>query len=111
MTLPNDVVRPERRFEGQHFVSCALTYDSDVIANATGGLANARLLRTPGTRPSPHDRELLFGFVLAGAMTIACEGTRETVNAKDAFAIPAGRVFEIGDAAPDLQWLEVTLPA
>ena len=55
-----------------------------------------------------HGAELWFHVVLRGELTVDGE---HRLGTADAFAIPAGRPFSWSDASPDLELLEVALPA
>lgn len=104
---------PARGFDGQHF-TLHRAPDPYVardlgIAAASAGVASARVI-TRGRAAAAHDAELLFGFVLRGALTLTCGGAATALGATDAFAIPAGERFAL-DAGPELAWLEVALPA
>jgi quercetin dioxygenase-like cupin family protein len=62
----------------------------------------------PWTR---HQGDILFGFVMTGAMTLEGEGKdpyRLTVG--DAFVIPPEMATRYSDCTADLQLLEVSLP-
>jgi mannose-6-phosphate isomerase-like protein (cupin superfamily) len=61
---------------------------------------------------SRHDGELLFLFVLEGTMTLGRQdGGPEPLSAGDAVVVPAGLTHWLADVSPDLELLEVTLPA
>jgi mannose-6-phosphate isomerase-like protein (cupin superfamily) len=120
MTLPTSPVRTDRDFDGQRFLwdrppgsrfRSSFAARSFGIEAATGALATARVLCDAGGGASPrmHDRDLFFGFVLQGAMTLTFEGETHRVTEADAFAIPAGRSFDLGEGTKDLAWLEVTV--
>lgn len=123
LRLPTATLRPERRFAGQRFVrhqpadaryaparlagfeACELG-----VAAATDGVASVHVVRAAGPGPvtDRHDGELLFRFVLAGALTLDGE---HRLTADDAFVIPPGRDVAWTDASADLALLEVALPA
>jgi mannose-6-phosphate isomerase-like protein (cupin superfamily) len=128
LALPNGRVDPGREFGGQRFTwhraaGAAWRPWRDGfeardlgIAEATGGLAGARVARPrPGAAPAPpssHDAELVFAFVLAGAAALECAGREpESLAAGDAFAVPAGLAYRLAQRTGDLEILEVTLPA
>jgi len=116
LTLPTTSIRPDRDFDGQHFKryrADGSQFDTASlgIATASGGLAGARVLNRASTGRCRHDGELLFGFVLRGELTVTCAGVGGKLIATDAFTIPARTPYELGDASPDLAWLEITLPA
>ena len=128
LVLPTPAVRPDRSFGGQRFVRHEAAtarwrpwrldgYECrDLgIASATDGLAGALVVR-PGAGGSPtrarHDGELLFHFVLAGALSFHGEGSSaERLAAGDAMVVPAGMSYVLGEPSRDLEFLEVTLPA
>lgn len=81
------------------------------IAAATGGLADARVLRPEDAAArlsSRHAGELYWGCILRGAATL--DGEHRLAEA-DAFTIPPDRPFALAAASADLEWLLVTLPA
>jgi quercetin dioxygenase-like cupin family protein len=83
------------------------------IAEATGGVGSVSLLRPRGDAAAArtahrHDAELWFHVVLRGALTL---DDHHRLAAADAFAIPAGRPFTWSDPSPDLELLEIALPA
>ena len=107
------------------------------IAAATDGLAGARVLRPLASPPSPpsptsaptsptsahpspsidsvpvsHDGELWFGFVTGGSVGLDVGGEAPIVLGRsDSVVIPPGRPFRFHTPSPDLELLEVTLPA
>jgi quercetin dioxygenase-like cupin family protein len=114
MILPTALVRADRDFDGQRFfchraAGAAFEPRSLGISPPSAGAANVRVLRT-GNDALSHDADLLFGFVLRGAMSVSCDGRREALVAADAFVIPAGPPFELGDVSEDLAWLAVRAP-
>ena len=115
MSLPTHDVRVEREFSGQRFhwhrADEPLVARSLGIGDATRGTAAARVVGGAEHGERIHDAELLFGFVLRGAMTLQSESQTERVTAADAFVLPPERSFALHDATADLAWLEVTLPA
>lgn len=121
--LPTPALDRDRDYDGQRFVrfvAASGRYAAaplagfeacDVgIAAATSGLASASLLRARGAARAMyrHDAELWFHVVLRGALTLDDE---HALGPDDAFTIPAGRRFTWSDASPDLELLEVALPA
>ena len=129
LALPTQSVRPERIFEGQRFVrrvaaEAAWTPSADGrfeirdtgIAEATSGLAGARVLRWAGagggeTAPRRHAGELLFIAVLEGRLRLRAPsiGT-QALGADDACVVPAGSDYALSADVP-CQMLEVALPA
>ncbi len=128
LSLPTPTLRRERIFGGQRFVRHEVAsarwrpwrlagFESrDLgLASATDGLAGVHVVRPTGS-PRPqgwsHDAELLFTFVLSGAMTLHVDGRRaERLLAGDAFVVPAGMGHAFAEGSQDLELLEVALPA
>lgn len=128
LALPTRTVRPHRRFEGQRFVrhqAATATWGpfrlpgfecrDTGIAAATDGFVGARVARPSGTpreEPWRHDAELLFVFVLEGALTLHCEGRDALrVAAGDAVMLPAATRYAFAECSAELELLEVALPA
>ena len=131
MSLPTDVISPERDFGGQRFVHHRLddarwTAPADGFerrrfgfTEATDGLAEAAVLRLdrhgdaqPAVAERTHHGELLFVFVLEGAVTLRRAGeTDQALHSGDCFTMPAGETFALVDRSADLELLEVALPA
>ncbi len=128
MTLPTPTVEPQRGFEGQRFVrhqAAGATRQSwrlegfdcrdTGIAVATDGLAGVRVARLRGThapRTCSHDVELLFLFVLEGALTLHCEGRGASRLATgDALVLPPAMRYHFAECSPELELLELALPA
>lgn len=126
MELPTDRLDPDRDFGGQRFLR-HVTAQTPWVAHgntgferqdtgmdaATRGIADARVFRPAVARSMdvlPHGGELLFGFVLKGAVTLKRQGDHP-LSACDAFVIPAGESWGLADASADLSLLEVVLPA
>jgi len=133
MTLPTGRMAPEREFNGQRFV-CHVARKAiwkasrfpgfeqrDMgIAEATKGLAGARVLRSygdavagrrGGTSTIAHAGEFAFYFVLSGATVLesAALGAHD-LSPGDSCVLPARTDFAIQPTA-GLELLEVTLPA
>lgn len=122
MALPTGQVLPGRDFSGQVFLRHVAAqapwtplddggFESQTTAMAlsTRGRADVRVLRPAGgTRLDvrAHDRELLFGFILEGSAVLSRDGDH-ALGPADAFAIPAGEAWGLGNCAPDLSLLEV----
>jgi glyoxylate utilization-related uncharacterized protein len=69
------------------------------------------VLRPASTRgfPAPAaSGELLFGFLLDGAVVLA-RGEGHALASGDAFVIPPGEVWGLREASEDLQLLQVTV--
>lgn len=127
MTLPNERLPADHDFHGQRFVRHIaaearwLPWRVDGfemrdtgIGAATHGLAGARVVRPVGTQvplAQRHATELSFYFVLAGALSLALDGGRHAMQRDDSFAIPDGMAYRLDDCTPDLELLEITLPA
>lgn len=127
LALPTPLVRPGRAFSGQRFVrhqAAEATWRPwrlggfearDLgIAAATNGLAGAHVARpcgAPSGRRVSHDADLLFLFVLSGALTLArAQAGDERLGAGDAVVIPPGVPHALAGCSQDLELLEVTLP-
>lgn len=128
LPLPTAAFRPDRDFGGQRFVRHqadgapwqpwrldGFEHRDIGIAAATDGLAGVRVVRPAGVSSSAasrHDGELLFLFVLEGAVTLGRQdGRPEPLREGDAVVVPAGVTHWLGDVSADLELLEVTLPA
>jgi mannose-6-phosphate isomerase-like protein (cupin superfamily) len=128
MTLPTSSLRPERSFEGQRFVchfAEKATWEpfrmegfesrDTGIADATSGVASARVARSSGEGTKGayrHDADLVFHFVLQGSASIHCEGEpAHRIAPGDAMVLPRQRSYSIDECSPDLGFLEVSLPA
>jgi mannose-6-phosphate isomerase-like protein (cupin superfamily) len=126
LALPTRELRPDRSFEGQRFVrheaALATRTASRIegfdacgtgIAAATGNLASVRVLRRTG-RGDPamraHDAELLFWYVLRGAMTLRLDGKGdERLGVDDAVVIPPRMLHAPMECSNDLEVLEVEM--
>jgi len=126
MTLPTPHLRPDREWQGQRFVHNIgatgafapfrlpgfVARDTTIDAN-TKGTASVMVARPDGGAPhwTRHDADILFTYVLQGAMTLEGEGKSPfRLSPGDAFVIPPGLATRYADASPDLQLLEVSLP-
>jgi quercetin dioxygenase-like cupin family protein len=126
MELPTQVLAPGRDFGGQRFrhsVAAETPWTQHGatgferretgLADATGGLADVRVIRPATTRglvAPPHGGELFFGFVLEGSVVLDHVGAHP-LGPADAFVIPAGEAWGLSGASEDLALLEVILPA
>lgn len=123
MELPNDAVKPERRFSGQRFLRHTAAdapwtpflggeAQETAVHEATGGLAQVRTIRSTGTPLTfpPHAGELVFGFVLDGSARLESRGTFP-IGRGDAFAIPPGEPWALSAATPEFRLLHVTTAA
>ena len=128
MTLPTGRRLPERTFGGQTFVHHEAAYaawtpwrlagfearDTGVAAG-TAGMAGVQVVRpAPGDAPggmSRHDADILFAFVMEGAVTLEAEdGPRHALEAGDAFTVPPGLATRLTEQSAGLELLEVSLP-
>jgi quercetin dioxygenase-like cupin family protein len=128
MDLPTAVVSPDRDFGGQRF--CRSEAANAVwtpwripgfearetgIGAASGHVASvmvARPARFVGGEVTSHASDILFTFVLSGTVTLSGEGQGEhSLGEGSAFVIPPHLKTMLTDASPDLQLLEVSLPA
>lgn len=80
LELP-DGERPGRLYGGQRFAR-----DLAAIEAASGGRARARIGGAPGD--ARYRGELRFGFVLGGALELACAGLEARLGPRDAYALP-----------------------
>ncbi|MEX0309594.1 MAG: cupin domain-containing protein [Tateyamaria sp.] len=126
VALPNGPANPARRFQGQRFVHHKVDeavwqpfrlagFDArdTGIADGTQGVAGVQVARPTGggTTWSRHDSDILFTFVMDGAMTLEGEGREPfALSAGDAFVIPPGMATRYADVSGDLALLEVSLP-
>ena len=128
MTLPTPAVNRARRFDGQVFCHSLASQAQWTpwrlegfearetgIGTATGGVASVQVARATGASPgqvTSHSSDILFAFVLSGSMTLTGEGQgAHALVEGDAFVIPPGLKTSVTGASPDLQLLEVSLPA
>jgi quercetin dioxygenase-like cupin family protein len=125
MLLPNGVINREREWDGQRFVhnigagGAFAPYripgfearDTTINEN-TKGVASVMVARPVGVAPwTKHSGDILFSFVMAGAMTLEGEGKEPyRLEVGDAFVIPPGMATRYAEATADLQLLEVSLP-
>ena len=126
MALPTGRHLPDRDFGGQIFLRHVAAHAPWVpldgsgfevrdtgMSVATGGLADARVLRPLRSRnyaAAPHSGEFLFGFLLEGSVTLHHAGVHALGRA-DAFVIPAHSEWQLEGGSSDLMILQVTLPA
>jgi len=86
--------------------------DTTIAAN-TGDVAGVQVARKGEGEPAwtAHDADILFTFVMEGAMTLEGEGRDpHRLEAGDAFVIPPGMATRYADATDDIELLEVSLP-
>lgn len=127
ITLPTTQVLPDRIFDGQLFVRHqaelatwlpwryeGFEYRDLGIANATFGLAGARVIRpTTGafTPMSLVANEFFFTFVMDGSVTLVMPGhADQLLEAGDSFVMPADQQHALTQVSPGVQLLEVSLP-
>jgi quercetin dioxygenase-like cupin family protein len=110
LALPTAEVRAERRFGGQPFVrhQAAAAGDAAVrdlgIGAATGGLAEARVVRAGEAAPRAPAAGLRIAFVVDGQLRL--DGV--ALGPGDCAAIPAGRPHALA-GAPMARFLDVTV--
>ena len=126
MTLPTPELRPEREWGGQRFVH-DIGAEADwaphrlpgfeardtTIARNTGDVAGVWVVRRAEGGPvwARHDADILFGYVMAGKVTLEGEGQPDHALALgDAFVIPPGMKTRLSAASDDFELLEVALP-
>jgi quercetin dioxygenase-like cupin family protein len=121
LELPNGRGDPSRTWTGQSFLRhiAAQTPWADFLSGevqetamreATGGIAQVRTIRPRGASGlsfSPHDGELVFGFVLAGTGTLDY-GDLPQIAPADSFVIPPQDGWGLKDLSPDFRLLHVT---
>jgi quercetin dioxygenase-like cupin family protein len=120
MTLPNGV-ESARQFGDQHFLrhiakdASWLPFNGGEardagVGEATRGIAEARVIRSSGSSAlqfPPHEKELVFGFVLDGSAHLDFAGGHE-LNPADAFVIPPGEQWSVRNASDEFRLLHVT---
>ncbi|MCY1126158.1 cupin domain-containing protein [Frigidibacter sp. RF13] len=126
MELPTPHDRPDREWDGQRFVHNLakgaawapfrqpgyICRDTTINAN-TKGVAGVQVVRKGEgpSAPTRHDSDILFGFVMAGEMTLKGEGKEPYRLVRgDAFVTPPGMVTEWAEPSDDFELLEVSLP-
>ncbi|QYK42788.1 MAG: cupin domain-containing protein [Paracoccaceae bacterium] len=127
MALPTPHLRPDRQWGGQRFVHNTadrgafaphrlpgfVARDTTIAAN-TGGVASVLVVRPGGGVAGwmRHSGDILFTYVMAGTLVLEGEGRAPVPLEKgDAFVIPPGLATRYGEPSPDLELLEVSLPA
>ncbi|WP_299862020.1 cupin domain-containing protein [uncultured Hoeflea sp.] len=127
MELPTSHDRPDREWDGQKFVH-SLAKDGvfkpfripgfeardTTINDNTKGVASVMVARPSGDHApvwTRHQGDILFNFVMSGAMVLEGEGKEPyRLEKGDAFVIPPGLATGYSEPSDDLQLLEVTLP-
>ena len=126
MTLPTPHYRPDREWEGQRFVHDigregvfspfrlpGFEARDTTINAATKGVASVMVARPTGAPVAwtRHQGDILFTFVMSGAMTLEGEGKEPfRLSPGDAFVIPPGMATRYAEPSGDLELLEVSLP-
>lgn len=124
MTLPNGVGDPAREWQGQtfvHHVKSKATWQDfrlpgfecrDTGINlGTKGVASIQVTRGGQDVRFSHDCDILFNFVMEGALTLSAEGQEDRrLGAGDAFVIPPGLEARFSECTADLELLEAALP-
>ena len=126
MELPTKEFNPEREFKGQKFVHNkaaesewiefripGFTCRDTTIAENTKSVAGVQVVRPNGNaiKPTKHDCDILFNFVMEGEMTLTASGQPPNeLNSGDAFVIPPNILTEYSNVSKDLELLEVSLP-
>jgi quercetin dioxygenase-like cupin family protein len=128
MELPTDNTNPDKDFSGQKFIRheadkaiwgpwrlAGFEARDTGISAATAGVASVMVARPKGreaAQVTSHDCDILFSFVMEGAMTLHGEGQgAHALTAGDAFVVPPGHKTSITDCSENLELLEVALPA
>jgi mannose-6-phosphate isomerase-like protein (cupin superfamily) len=126
LRLPNDVGSESRVWSGQRFVRHVAEgapyhpwrfdgweYRDTGIGEATGGLAGVRVARptTGSESPVSHDTEFAMLVMLSGEATFVSGSERSQLRESSSVAIPGGLPYQLLDATPDCELLDVTLPA
>ena len=128
MTLPTGRRLPDRTYGGQTFVHhrgdaaawepwrlAGFECRDTGVAAGTAGMAGVRVVRSlPRGVPAAmarHDADILFTFVMEGAVALEAEdGARHPLEAGDAFTVPPGLATRLADPSAELELLEVSLP-
>jgi len=126
MELPNGMVNPERRFQGQRFVHHkaeeaewapfrlpGYVSRDTTIAENTQGVAGVHVVRRGEGEPvwTRHAGDILFAFVMEGRLTLEGESKEPyRLEPGDAFVIPPGMATRYSDPTDDVELMEVALP-
>ncbi|MGB3312804.1 MAG: cupin domain-containing protein, partial [Albidovulum sp.] len=119
MTLPTPHHRPDREWDGQRFVHNLakgaewqgfrlpgyICRDTTINAN-TKSMAGVQVIRRGQGAPewASHDSDILFGFVMEGAMTLEGEGKEPyRLSPGDAFVTPPGMRTRWADPTDDIE--------
>ncbi len=126
MTLPTPDLRPDREWQEQRFVHNLaakadwqpfrlpgyVCRDTTIAAN-TQNVAGVQVVRRGDGTPvwAAHDCDILFGYVMAGAVTLEGEGRDPFALVEgDAYVIPPGMRTRLNQPSDDIEILEVALP-
>lgn len=126
MELPTPHLRPDREWQGQRFVH-NLASDAawgparlpgyiardTTICDNTQGVAGVMVMRRGEGLPAwtRHDTDILFTFVMDGALTLEGEGHDPVrLEPGDAFVVPPGMATRLSEPSDDVELLEVALP-
>jgi quercetin dioxygenase-like cupin family protein len=130
MTLPTGRSLPDRGYgpDGHRFVFhqaadaswspwrvAGYEYRDTGIGAAMDGVAGCRVVRplgVPDAATTSHSAEFVFTFVLDGGITLRRESDEPMrLDEGDSFVVPAHTEYTLSDPTPNLQLLDVTLPA
>ena len=118
MALPTETVERARDYGGQRFLR-HIAADTDWtpfgggeaqetgMMEATGGLADVRIMRGTAIDVPPHEGELVFGFVLSGSARLVW-GQATPIGPADAFVIPPGERWSLTGGSADFRLLHAT---
>ncbi len=128
MELPNGIINPQRKFQGQtfcHHKVIEAAWQTSRLENfeqrntgidvSTNGIASVVVCRTVNHRNisqwTSHDCDILFTFVLEGEMELSASGYNNyKLQKRDSFVIPPELKYRISNVSEDLELLEVSLP-
>lgn len=106
LALPTGRTLPDRDFGGQRFVfhRADAATDGDVrdlgLADATGGLVRARVIRGGDADARVHGGELSFTYVLGGAAQLEYGDESHALSRGDAVVVPPGAAYRyVGDSS------------
>ena len=127
LQLPNSTEKRPHEYSGQRFIHHkgqearwrswrGEGFESRDLGmkDASGGVGLANVVRRcDGIQPAHfrHNGEILFMFLLKGALTLRCETQRlEQFQEGHSIVIPREMRYAIVESSPDLEFLEVALP-
>lgn len=124
--LPNGF-SPERYFNGQRFMLSrasetdwvgmpekGMKFRETGIGKAANGIADARVLRSAGSKTSFHsvNSEAAIYFILSGSCSLICGGeTGSELKSGDTVTIPRNMPFEFLECSDNLEMLEINISA